>query len=415
MGVSDTSLRAEAKWDNLAAMSTGIALDQLRLVGFSGTNKVMAGEFSRLAGRATLATKLPEPRKQGLGSLVYPFEPHAAALAVQYHRTSTRVLWDLYESRAVRLEPLYDDLVDLVRRDERGWGMPGYGISVAAHGVEEFAAGGRQIVGTVKNALIDGAAQRGMDLHVDPDNPDMSFDVRLREGVLSVSIDLAGRPMSQRGYRQTGGIAPLNESLAAVLVMLARHQARAEPLIDPMAGSGTIAIEAVSMGRANPVWIAPRKPACMGLPSLRSLFIDKPQPLFADTQPFAIANELKEEAFASCQDHASRAGVDHLVHGVRGDFRDLTTTAVYEVCRDHQMSAATGLILSNPPYGERLDSPELVTLYRDLGRWCRQFRGWRAAFLIANPDFERAFGGRPRIKKPLSNAQLRSTFLLYDL
>jgi 23S rRNA G2445 N2-methylase RlmL len=396
-------------------MSTAVALDNLRLVGVGGTNKVMAGELSRLASRASLRTKPPAPRKQGLGSLLYPFDPELAALAVRYHRTSTRVLWDLYESRAERLEPLYEDLLQLVRSDDRGWVIPGFGISVGARGVEEFAAGGRQVVGTVKNALIEGASQRGIALHVDADNPDLLFDVRLREGAICVSIDLAGRPMSQRGYRQTGGVAPLNESLAAVLVMLGRHQARTEPLIDPMAGSGTIAIEAVSMGRASPVWIAPRKPSCMRLPALRSLFIQAPEPMFPDTQPVAIANEIEKEAFDSCRDHASRAGVENLVHAVRGDFRDLETSTVHRVCQERGMSAATGLILSNPPYGERLDSPELLTLYRDLGRWCRQFRGWRAAFLIANPEFERVFGGRPRIKKPLNNAQLRSSFLMYDL
>jgi 23S rRNA G2445 N2-methylase RlmL len=390
-------------------------LDQLRLVGVGGTNKVMAGEFSRLAGRASLATKPPAPRKQGLGSLVYPFDPEAAAMAVRYHRTSTRVLWDLYESRAERLEPLYEDLVTLVAQDRRDWLAPRFGISVGARGVEEFAAGGRQVVGTVKNAIIDGAAQRGIELHVDADEPDVLFDVRLREGAISVSIDLAGRPMSQRGYRQTGGVAPLNESLAAVLVMLGRHQARTEPLIDPMAGSGTIAVEAASMGRANPVWIAPRKPACMRLPALREQFVNEPEPLFPDTQPLAIANEIDAEAFDSCRDHIIRAGVDPYVHAKHGDFRDLDTAKVEKICNAYKVSADTGLILSNPPYGERLDSPELLTLYRDLGRWCRQFPGWRAAFIIANPEFERVFGGRPRIKKPLNNAQLKSMFLMYDL
>jgi 23S rRNA G2445 N2-methylase RlmL len=83
--------------------------------------------------------------------------------------------------------------------------------------------------------------------------------------------------------------------------------------------------------------------------------------------------------------------------------------------RAAERGTARGLILCNPPYGHRLREPELETLYRDLGRWCRRFQGWRAAFLVANPEFERAFGVRARVTKPLSNGALRARFYMYDL
>ena len=91
--------------------------------------------------------------------------------AVTYARTPTRVVWDVFRSRADRLEPLYDELVADVRGDRRPLFRDGDGISVEARRVEAFAAGERQIVGTVKNALVDGAARRGVRLHVDPDDP----------------------------------------------------------------------------------------------------------------------------------------------------------------------------------------------------------------------------------------------------
>ena len=188
-------------------MPTEQAVDHLRLVGVSGTNKVMAGELSRLASRSSVQGKLASPRKEGLGALVYPFDPQLAVLAVRYHRTSIRVLWDLYESRATRLDPLYEDLLAQVKQDPRGWHAPGLGVSVDARRMEAFAAGERQIVGTVKNAILDGVAARGVKLHVDPEKPDLLFDVRLRDGVLSVSVDLAGRAMHMRGYRKKGGTA----------------------------------------------------------------------------------------------------------------------------------------------------------------------------------------------------------------
>jgi 23S rRNA G2445 N2-methylase RlmL len=72
------------------------------------------------------------------------------------------------------------------------------------------------------------------------------------------------------------------------------------------------------------------------------------------------------------------------------------------------------VILCNPPYGERLAPADLHEIYRDLGRFWRRFPGWRAAFLVANPQFETAFGRRARVKKPLNNGPLRGYFYLFD-
>ena len=74
-----------------------------------------------------------------------------------------------------------------------------------------------------------------------------------------------------------------------------------------------------------------------------------------------------------------------------------------------------GLILCNPPYGERVGAGETDALYADLRRWLREFRGWRAAFLVANPAFEEIMGQRPRVKKPLSASSLKGYFYLYEL
>jgi 23S rRNA G2445 N2-methylase RlmL len=127
-------------------------IDELRIIGSTQTNVVMAAELTRVARRA-LGVRPPNPRKEGLGQLVMPFDRDLAWAAVTYLRTPTRVVWDVYRSRANRLEPLYDELVADVRGDARPLFRDGDGISVEARRVESFAAGDRQIVGTVKNAL----------------------------------------------------------------------------------------------------------------------------------------------------------------------------------------------------------------------------------------------------------------------
>lgn len=385
-------------------------VDELRIIGSTQTNVVMAAELTRVAMRA-VGTRPPAPRKEGLGQLVYPFDRGLAFSAVTYLRTPTRVLWDVYRSRADRLEPLYDELVADVRADPRPLFRDGDRLSVEARRVEAFAAGERQIVGTVKNALVDGAGRRGARLEVDRDRPTLRWVARLDDrGELVVSIDLGGGSLSQRGWRRDAGEAPLREHLAAVLLMLCRFDARTDILVDPMCGSGTIPIEAVHAARATP------RPA----PALDALGLARPAPpLFPDAAPLVIGCDLDLAALADARDNGRAAGVADQITWQRADVASLAPELVADIARERgRGSLTTGVLLANPPYGERLDPDDLEALYAALARTCRRFRGWRAGFLVANPALEQAFQrvvGPPRIKKPLANANLRAYFYLYEL
>jgi 23S rRNA G2445 N2-methylase RlmL len=389
-------------------------LDALRLVGPPGSNKVMAGELSRLVRRGLPGYRLPEPRKAGNGALIYPFEAAVAHLAVWYARTPSRVLWDLYESNAARLEPLHEEVARDAAADTRAWLWDGASLSIRARNLGGFAAGELQVVGTIKNALIAGAAARGVRLRLDPERPDILFAVRMHDDALTVSIDLAGQAMHQRGYRRAAGAAPLRENLAAALVMLARYDARREILVDPLAGSGTIAIEAALMGRGEPLWRG-APPAAHRLPAFAGWPV-RDEALFADTEPLAIANEIDTPTVAAARENIAAAGMSERVVSLHGDFRQLTAERIARIARERGRAGQGGVILSNPPYGSRLEKAgDVEALYRDLGAWCRRFPGWRAAFLVAHPGFERAFGGRPRIVKPLPNANQPARFYLYDI
>jgi putative N6-adenine-specific DNA methylase len=388
--------------------------DELRIIGSTQTNVVMAAELSRIA-RRVLSRRPPEPRKEGLGQLVFPFDRELAWAAVTYLRTPTRVVWDVFRSRADRLEPLYDELVADVRGDRRPLFRDGDGISVEARRTSAFAAGERQIVGTVKNALVDAAAHRGVRLHVDPDRPATQWVVRLDDrGELVVSLDLGGGSLSQRGWRRDTGEAPLREHLAAVLLMLCRFDPRADVLVDPMCGSGTIPIEAVLAARATP------RPT----PALAALAITapgggRPAPLFPDAAPLVIGCDLDLDVLAAARDNSRAAGVaDHVVWQ-RADATALAPETIADIARERGFAAPTsGVLIANPPYGERLDEHDLLGLYSALAENYRRFRGWRAGFLVGNALLEQAFMrvlGRPRIKKPLANANLRAYFYLYDL
>ena len=386
-------------------------IDELRIIGSTQTNVVMAAELIRVAQRA-IKLRPPEPRKEGLGQLVYPFDRELARVAVTYLRTPTRVLWDVYRSRADRLEPLYDELVADLANDTRALWRDGDGISVEARRVEDFAAGERQIVGTVKNALIDAIAKRGMRLHVDPQRPTTRWVARMDDKKeLVISIDLGGGSLSQRGWRREAGDAPLREHLAAVLLMLARYDSRSDILVDPMCGAGTIPIEAVHMARATP------RPT----PALAALGLagtTKPTDLY-DADPLVIGCDIDLDVLASARDNARAAKAGDAITWQRSDVADLRPEMIAQIATERGRPAeSTGVILCNPPYGERLDEADLVKLYRLIAMTCQRFRGWRACFLVGNPSFEFEVGpvlGRPRIKKPLANANLRAYFYLYEL
>jgi 23S rRNA G2445 N2-methylase RlmL len=386
--------------------------NRLRLVGVAGANRVMAGELSRLARRAFDDVRVDAPDKEGPGALGYPFDARLGWLAANYHRTSARVLWELCRTRAPRLEALYAELVGAFSQDPRGWYWDGAKISVQAFSVGDFPAGERQVVGTVKNALLEVARLRGFTLHVSPEAADLTIDVRGVDDGLSIALDLAGRPVHQRGYRQVSGPAPLREDLAALLVMLSRHDSRSEILLDPMGGSGTIAIEAMGLAKALPLWCQGRAPACNAWAAF-SECVRNAEPLFADTEPRVLLNEADAQTLQFARENARRAGVLPRLGLHSGTFSDLTLT---EVVRITGGDATAGVIVCNPPYGERLQDRDSVReTYRALGQWCRQFRGWRAGFLVANPEFEAQFGARARIKKPLKNGPLNAMFYLFDL
>ena len=225
--------------------------DEIRLTGSGGANRVMEGELKRLVMRSPFDVRVPKPRREGDGTLLYPFDPHIAWVAACYHRTSSRISWDLFSSPAVRLEPLFEELLPALTADDRLPKAKTLRFSVDLGSAQDFEASPLQLRGVVKNALVEALAARGVSAEVDADEPDVVFVARragtpeARRTVVGIDIGLGAR--HRRGARVAAGPAPLRETLAAQLIMLSRWDARTEPLVDPMAGGATIAIEAAGL------------------------------------------------------------------------------------------------------------------------------------------------------------------------
>jgi 23S rRNA G2445 N2-methylase RlmL len=125
-----------------------------------------------------------------------------------------------------------------------------------------------------------------------------------------------------------------------------------------------------------------------------------------------IAGDRDLDVLVAARHNAKRAGVDVIFH--RGEMVALDRDKLWAMAADTGAVPERGLVLCNPPWGERIEAPDARLLYGALGDWWRSLRDFRAAFLVANPEFENAFGARWAIKKPLSSGPLRGYLFVYE-
>jgi putative N6-adenine-specific DNA methylase len=401
-----------------------VRCDDIRLTGSGGANRVMEAELKRLVMRSPFEVRVEKPRREGDSTLLYPFDPRIAWVAACHHRTSSRISWDLFSSEAVRLEPLFEELLPALQGDDRLPRAKTLRLSVDLGSTQDFEAGPLQLRGVVKNALIEALGSRGVSAQVDAEDPEVVFVAR-RAGTPDarrtvVSVDIGGGARHRRGARVAAGPAPLRETLAAQLVMLSRWDARSEILVDPMAGGGTIPIEAAGLA----VGAAVRRP--QDLPFRRfAAFAGLPNEtpdLFPGTVPQILALDVDPERIPTMVGNLRAAGLtgpsydESIVIGQK-DVRALTPEFVAQKLPGAR-AMRTGIFCFNPPYGVRIGREggegKLRTLYAEMGRAMGRFSGWRAACFVANPGFVEAFGHIPTMTKPATNAELPGAFLTFQ-
>src|SRR5688572_30198650 len=121
--------------------------DELRLTGSGGANRVMEAELKRIVMRSPFEVRLEKPQREGEATLLYPFDARVAWVAACYHRTSSRISWDLCSSSAVRLEPLFDELLPLLLADDRLPAPRSLRFSVDVGAASDFEASPLQLRG----------------------------------------------------------------------------------------------------------------------------------------------------------------------------------------------------------------------------------------------------------------------------
>lgn len=273
----------------------------------------------------------------------------------------------------------------------------------------------------VKDAIADRFRERfGKRPSVKLDEPDVRFFIHVEGETVSVFLDLSGEGLYRRGYRSEGGMAPLKENLAAAILLRAGWPQKAgegQALLDPLCGSGTLLIEGALMAGD----VAP------GL--LRSYYGFKGwlghdekawRELLTQAQerrrdgltrlPALLGCDQDRRMVTAALDNANRAGLQGMLQIEQSEFSvwlPQVRTGLGE----------KGLIVANPPYGERLgDEARLSVLYASLGDLCRRYYpGWQLSVITGNPELAARLGLRAARAHSLRNGPIRARLFHYEL
>ncbi|MDY5846183.1 MAG: class I SAM-dependent RNA methyltransferase [Bariatricus sp.] len=232
-----------------------------------------------------------------------------------------------------------------------------------------------------------------------------SYPIRvfLMKDIVTIGIDTSGVSLHKRGYRQMKVKAPITETLAAALIMLTPWK-RDRILVDPFCGSGTFPIEAAMMAAnmapgMNRSFLAeewenliPKKAWYDALDEANDLVDTN---IEVDIQGY----DIDAEAVKAARQNAKDAGVNHLIHFQERAVKDLRHPKKY------------GFIITNPPYGERLeDKKDLPALYRDFGESFKLLDSWSAYMITSYEDAERYFGRKADKNRKIYNGMLKTYF-----
>ena len=334
-----------------------------------------------------------------------------------WSRLANRVLMPLLETEAETAEDLYQAVQQIDWLEHmRSQGTLLIDFTGRTQGINNTHFGALK----VKDAIVDQIRDKtGARPSIDKVAPDLRINVRMHRGKLTVALDLSGDSLHRRSYRLKAGEAPMKENLAAAVLIRSGWPEKFKDtglMLDPMCGSGTLLIEAAMMAAD----IAP------GLQRKRfgfSRWNGHQRQLWDDLIAEAQSRKAKgildlniqlfgrdqdSKVLRSARQNAERAGVLEYI--------DFETCRIEELDRS-KLPAGEGVMITNPPYGERLgETQQLMFLYRHLGdKLKEQFAGWTAVIFTSNPDLCKVTGLRAEKQYKLFNGALESRLFVYPI
>ncbi|MCA0147863.1 class I SAM-dependent RNA methyltransferase [Rossellomorea vietnamensis] len=334
------------------------------------------------------------------GKVIFKGDETAIARANMWLRTADRIKILVGEFKAYSFDELFENTKKLPWEDflpvDAEFPVQGKSVKSKLYSVPDCQA-------IVKKAIVERlrtAYKRSSWL--DETGPLFKIEVAIHKDVASITLDTSGQGLHKRGYRIGQGEAPLKETLAAALIQLTTWNAD-RPFVDPFCGSGTIAIEAALIGQN----IAP---------GFNREFLSEKWPLMpADVwektrleaedlanydQPLEIlGTDIDHRMIEVSKENALEAGLGDLVKFKQMQVRDFTSELEY------------GIIVGNPPYGERLgERKEVEKMYQEMGRAFEKLDTWSVYMLTSHENFEQCYGKQATKKRKLFNGFIRTDY-----
>jgi putative N6-adenine-specific DNA methylase len=243
--------------------------------------------------------------------------------------------------------------------------------------------------------------------NIDLDNPDIKINIHITKNDCTISLDASGKPLNQRGYRTLTNIAPINEVLAAGIVMLSDWDCQSD-FLDPMCGSGTLLIEAAMFATNYPVNIKRTNFSFLNWKNFdNDLFEMIKKSVLNKVKPFdykIIGYDKAPSAVKKSNQNIINSGFDHLIKVNQFDF-----------FKTKKFSENFLHILFNPPYGERLQI-DFRLFYKKIGDTLKtSYSNSCAWFITSNIESLKQVGLRPSRKIKLYNGKLESRLVKYEI
>lgn len=361
-----------------------------------------------------------EELRETIAGVYFSGDLETAYRVCLWSRLANKVLLPLAQFEVSSQEDLYDGVRELRWEEHLS---PSGSLLVDFIGTNDAIRNTQFGALKVKDAIVDCLRDfSGERPSVAKRDPDLRVNVRLAKSKVIVSIDLSGDSLHRRGYRVKQGSAPMKENLAAGILLRAgwpEIAAQGGALLDPMCGSGTILIEAALiaadiapgllrgsfgferwLNHRNDIWLDLREEA----------FARKRVGLARENLPEIRGYDADIKVIRAAEENIVSAELDHWLRVTRKELADFVKPT-------HNKAMQPGLVLSNPPYGERLGEIEsLKLLYAHLGERLRnEFQGWRAGVFTGNPELGKQMGLRADKKYKFFNGTIASELLMFNI
>ena len=318
--------------------------------------------------------------------------------------TAIRILKPIRHFKAHSAEDVYEEVQKLDWSKYIGEGKT---FSVDSVVYSDEFRNSRFVTYKVKDAIVDQFRERtGNRPNISVANPDIKLSIHIAEDDATLCLDSSGESLHRRGYRQESVEAPLNEVLAAGMILMTGWKGETD-FIDPMCGSGTLLVEAALIARNISPGVFRKEFAFEKWPDFDQELFDH---IYNDDSQEREFNhkiygyDIDMKAVNTANFNVRAAGLTQIIEVKQADFKDF------------KKPANKSIIVTNPPYGERISTPNLLGTYKMIGeRLKHEFGGNEAWVLSYKEECFESIGLKPSIKIPLYNGSLECEFRKYTM